>query len=44
MPADDEEIGVIIFTGAGDKSFCSGGTMQAISERTAASSAATCAC
>ncbi len=32
--ADDEEIGVVIFTGAGDKSFCSGGTMQAISERT----------
>lgn len=32
--AEDEEIGVIIFTGAGEKSFCSGGTMQAISERT----------
>lgn len=32
--AEDEEIGVIIFTGAGDKAFCSGGTMQAISERT----------
>lgn len=34
--AEDEEVGVIIFTGAGEKSFCSGGTMQAISERTAA--------
>lgn len=32
--AEDEEVGVIIFTGAGEKSFCSGGTMQAISERT----------
>lgn len=32
--AEDEEVGVIIFTGAGEKAFCSGGTMQAISERT----------
>jgi dihydroxynaphthoic acid synthetase len=32
--AEDGEIGVIILTGAGEKSFCSGGNMQAISERT----------
>jgi naphthoate synthase/2-ketocyclohexanecarboxyl-CoA hydrolase len=32
--AEDAEIGVIILTGAGEKSFCSGGNMQAISERT----------
>ena len=34
--AEDGEIGAIIFTGAGEKSFCSGGNMQAISERTSA--------
>jgi len=32
--AEDGEVGVIILTGAGEKSFCSGGNMQAISERT----------
>ena len=32
--AEDGEIGAIILTGAGEKSFCSGGNMQAISERT----------
>lgn len=32
--SEDAEIGVIILTGAGQKSFCSGGNMQAISERT----------
>ncbi len=32
--AEDAEIGVIILTGAGEKAFCSGGNMQAISERT----------
>ncbi|MET0408119.1 MAG: enoyl-CoA hydratase-related protein [Hyphomicrobium sp.] len=32
--AEDAEVGVIILTGAGSKSFCSGGNMQAISERT----------
>jgi dihydroxynaphthoic acid synthetase len=32
--AEDGEIGVIVFTGAGEKAFCSGGNMQAISERT----------
>ncbi len=31
---EDDEIGVIIFTGAGEKAFCSGGHMQSISERT----------
>jgi naphthoate synthase len=34
--SEDGDIGVIIFTGAGEKSFCSGGNMQAISERTGA--------
>jgi dihydroxynaphthoic acid synthetase len=32
--AEDDEIGVIVLTGAGEKSFCSGGNIQAISERT----------
>jgi dihydroxynaphthoic acid synthetase len=32
--AEDGEIGVIVLTGAGEKAFCSGGNMQAISERT----------
>ncbi len=31
---EDDEVGVIIFTGAGEKAFCSGGHMQSISERT----------
>lgn len=34
--AEDAEVGVILFTGVGEKSFCSGGNMQAISERTGA--------
>lgn len=32
--AEDDEIGVIVLTGAGEKAFCSGGNMQAIAERT----------
>jgi naphthoate synthase/2-ketocyclohexanecarboxyl-CoA hydrolase len=32
--SEDGEIGAIIFTGAGEKSFCSGGNMQAIADRT----------
>ena len=32
--SEDDEIGVIVLTGAGEKSFCSGGNIQAISERT----------
>jgi dihydroxynaphthoic acid synthetase len=32
--AEDPEIGAIVFTGAGEKSFCSGGNMQAIADRT----------
>jgi dihydroxynaphthoic acid synthetase len=32
--AEDDEIGVIVLTGAGEKSFCSGGNIKAISERT----------
>lgn len=32
--AEDDEIGVIVLTGAGEKSFCSGGNMKAIAERT----------
>ena len=32
--AEDDEVGVIVFTGAGEKAFCSGGNMQSISERT----------
>jgi|SRR6185369_2619055 len=32
--AEDGEIGAIVLTGAGEKAFCSGGNMQAISERT----------
>jgi naphthoate synthase/2-ketocyclohexanecarboxyl-CoA hydrolase len=32
--AEDDAIGAIVLTGAGEKAFCSGGNIQAISERT----------
>jgi len=32
--AEDDEVGVIVLTGAGEKAFCSGGNMRSIQERT----------